>query len=88
MTTHTPIRDIYFPITAHRCSDCSRNRTDSHGIHQIGVYKIASRLSRRSGRIHEARVSYMNGTPGGFAMGYITSLFPNAQGEDDRIWEI
>lgn len=88
MNTHTPIRDIYFPITDHRCSDCSRNRTDSHGIHQIGVYKIPSRLSLRGGRIHEARVSYMNGNPDGFAMGYITALFPNAQGEDSRIWEI
>ena len=88
MTTITPIRDIYFPISDCRCSDCICSRTDSHGIHQIGVYKIPSRLSRRGGRIHEARVSYMNGTPGGFAMGYITALFPNAQGEDDRIWEI
>ena len=88
MNTQTPIRDIYFPISACRCSDCIRSRTDSHGIHQIGVYKIPTRLSRRSGRIHEARVSYMNGTLGGFAMGYITALFPNAQGEDSRIWEI
>ena len=88
MNTQTPIRDIYFPISDCRCSDCIRSRTDSHGIHQIGVYKIPSRLSRRGGRIMDARVSYMNGTPGGFAMGYITSLFPNAQGSDNRIWEI
>ena len=88
MNTHTPIRDIYFPRSACRCSDCILSHTDSHGIHQIGVYKMPNRLSRRSGRIHEARVSYMNGTPGGLAMGYITSLFPNVQGSDNRIWEI
>ena len=88
MTTSTPIRDIYFPITSCRCSDCIRSRVDSHGVHQIGVYKIASRLSLRGGRVTEPRVSYMNGTPGGYAMGYITALFPNAQGEDDRVWEI
>lgn len=88
MNTQTPIRDIYFPISACRCSGCIQSRVDSHGIHQIGVYKIPSRLSRRGGRVTDARVSYMNGSPGGFAIGQITSLFPNAQGDDDRIWEI
>lgn len=88
MTTSTPIRDIYFPLTACRCSDCIRTPLESHGIHQIGVYKIPSRLSRRGGKITDARVSYMRGSRDGFAHGHIVGIFPNAQGEDSRIWEI
>lgn len=86
MISTTPIMAPKNVAPSCRCRECVLNPFESHGIYLIGAYKVPSRLSLRGGRVTNPQVMWECSDT--ITQCKMTTVFPFAQSDEDRMWLI